>query len=140
MRHRLIMGREGTMSVPGERSGHPPRVQRGDEELPRDALVEAVPDWSLREIEAKLFGSERPSSYSLSGTETDRKLIAAEMHDFAEAVCSGRAPEADGAVGLRSVALVASALESATAGRAVTVDEVLAGDIHAWQDTLEAAV
>lgn len=140
MGHRLIAAADGTMSVPGERSGKPARVVRGDEELPPEELVAAAPDWTLNEIEARLFGDERPSSYSLTGAETDGSLIAAEMHDFVEAVRTGRAPEADGMVGLRSVALVASVLESATAGRAVTVGEVLAGDLHAWQDTLEAVV
>ncbi|MBD3292734.1 MAG: hypothetical protein GF393_07390 [Armatimonadia bacterium] len=140
MGQRLIVGAEGTMSVPGERSGKPPRVQCGDEVLPPEELVAAVPEWSLNEIEARLFGSERPSGYDRNGSQIDRRLIAAEMHDFAEAVRSGRAPEADGSVGLRSVALVASVLESATAGRVVTVEEVLAGEVHAWQDTLEAVI
>ncbi len=138
--HRLLVGAEGTMAVPGERSGKPARLQRGNDRLPPEKLVSEVPGWSLNEIEARLFGSERPASYSLESKETDRKLIAAEIHDFVEAVRSGRAPEADGAAGLRSVALVASVLEAATAGRVVTVDEVLAGDVHAWQDTLEAGV
>ncbi len=140
MSHRLIMGAEGTMAVPGERSGRPPRVRRGEDELPPEALVEAMPDWALSEMEARLFGSERPWSYSLTSAETDRKLIAAEMHDFAQAVRTGRPPEADGIAGLRSVALVASVLESAAAGRAVRVDEVLSGEVHAWQDTLEAVI
>ncbi len=139
MSRRLLIGADGTMSVPGERSGQPPRVRRGPNEMAPDELVAAVPQWRLSEIEARLFGAERPPSYSFSSAETDRRLIAAEMHDFAQAVRTGRAPEADGTVGLRSVALVASVFESAAAGRTVAVDEVLAGDMRAWQDTLEAA-
>ncbi len=139
MGHRLILGADGTMSVPGERSGQPPRVQRGSDALGPEELVAAVPNWRLSEIEARLFGDERPASYSFESAATDRKLIAAELHDFAAAVRTGRAPEADGAVGLRSVALLAAVLESSVAGRPVTIDKVLAGELHGWQDTLEAA-
>ena len=83
--------------------------------------------------------SERPASFDLDGGVTDRKLLAAEMHDFVEAIRTGRPPEADGAQGLRAVAVIHAIMESALARRPVTLDEVLDGSLHAYQDTVEAA-
>jgi len=138
MNKRLVMGSEGTADLPGDRSGQPVRVRRGEETLEGEALLAEVPDWHLSEVETRLFG-ERPASYSLQGVETDRKLIAAELHSFALAVRAGAAPEADGALGLRSVAVIGAVMESAHAGRPVIVAEVLSGELHDWQDTVENA-
>jgi len=74
---RLVIGSEGTLNMPGDRSGKPVEVRRGGETLTGDALPAALPDYALNDIETRLFG-ERPASYSLQGPETDRKLIAAE--------------------------------------------------------------
>lgn len=69
----------------------------------------------------------------------DRKLIAAEMWDFIDAVRTRRQPEADGAAGLRAVAIIYAMMESALAGHTITLKEVLSGQIHAYQDRVEAA-
>jgi predicted dehydrogenase len=135
---RLVLGSEGSLDAPRGRSGNTVTVQRGDESVSGDALLAELPDYRLNDIETRLFG-ERPASYSLQGPVTDRKLIAAEMHDFIEAVRTRRTPEADGAQGLRSVAIVYAMLESALARRPVTIQEVLDGRIHAYQDTVTSA-
>ena len=49
-------------------------------------------------------------------------------------------PEADGAQGLRALAVTQALLESATAGRKVTAAEVLEGSLHEYQDRIEAAM
>jgi len=134
---RLVLGSEGTLDMPGDRSGRPVEVRCGAEVLKDDALLAAVPQYRLNRIETRLFG-ERPASYSF-GQDTDRKLIAAELADFVEAIRTGRAPEADGATGLRSVALIYAIMESALAGRPVAVRDVLEGRVHAYQDKVEAA-
>lgn len=138
MGKRLIIGGEGTMDVPGERSGQPPTIRRGGETLTGEALLPLVPEYRLNEIETLLWG-ERPSGYQVPYPETDRKLIAAETHSFLQAIRTGSMPEADAATGLRSVAIIEAMLESSVAGRTVTIDEVLRGDLHAYQDRLEAA-
>lgn len=138
MGKRLIIGTAGTLSPSPDRSGQSPEIRRGGETLSGEALVALLPDYRLSDIEAKLW-SERPAGYALPYPETDRKLIAAEMHSFLQAIETGSQPEADGATGLRSVAIVAAMLESARAGRAVTVDEILTGSLHEYQDRLEAA-
>ena len=139
MNRRLVMGSEGTSDLPGDRSGQPVRVRRGQDVIEGEALLAELPDWRLSQVETALFG-ERPASYSLPGVETDRKLIAAEMHSFAQAVRTGAAPEADGPTGLRSVAVISAVMESALAGRPVSLDEVLSGELHEWQDTVEQAI
>jgi predicted dehydrogenase len=135
---RLIVGGTGTIDAPGDRSGRPVTIQRGSTKISGDAVVREATNYRLNEIETKLFG-ERPAQYTLPGPETDRKLIAAETHDFIEAVRTGRKPEADGAAGLRSVAIVYSILESALADKPVKVGDVVAGRVRAYQDRVEAA-
>jgi predicted dehydrogenase len=135
---RLIVGGTGTIDAPGDRSGRPVVIQRGGTKISGDAVVREATNYRLNEIETKLFG-DRPAQYTLQGPETDRKLIAAEVYDFVEAVRTGRKPEADGAAGLRSVAIVYTILESALAGRPVKVDDVLSGRVRAYQDKVESA-
>jgi len=135
---RTILGSSGTISLPPDRSGQPVQVQVGDERLTGDALAAALPEYELPAIETALFG-RKPGSYSLEGPVTDRKLLAAELHTFAEAIRGGSAPEADGHQGLRAVAMVYSVLESALIGRPVLVDEVLSGSLHTYQDMVEVA-
>jgi predicted dehydrogenase len=50
----------------------------------------------------------------------------------------GQGPETDGAEGLRDLAAAFGILESAAAGRAVTLDEVLDGRVDAWQREIDA--
>jgi predicted dehydrogenase len=135
---RLITGTEGTVDCPSGRSGQPVVVHRRGLAISEDALVRNLPDYSLNHIETVLFG-ERPGAYQLESAVTDRKLIAAELHDFAEAVRTGRSPETDAQSGLRAIALIYGVLESSLAGRTVTMDDILDGSLHAYQDRVEAA-
>ena len=113
-------------------------LRRGGETLSDEAILAALPDYGLNDIETRLFG-ERPGSFSLEGAVTDRKLLAAELYDFVDAVRTGRPPESDGAQGLRAVATIMAILESAHAGRPVTLAEVVDGRLHTYQEAVEAA-
>ncbi len=135
---RLVLGSEGTLNLSDDRSGRPVEVHRGGEMLTDDALLAELPDYHLNEVETRLFG-ERPASYSLEGSVTDRKLLAAELYDFVDAIRNNHPPEVDGATGLRSVAIIYAILESALSRRSVTVAEVIEGSLHAYQDMVEAA-
>lgn len=135
---RLIVGSAGTLNLPSDRTGQAIELRRGAETVRGDDLLALLPDHRLGEFEARLFG-QRTATYQLPGPEVDRKLIAAEMHDFLQAVATGGHPEADGETGLRSVAIVLAMLEGSLAGRPVSVQEVLDGRLHAYQDLLEAA-
>jgi predicted dehydrogenase len=63
--------------------------------------------------------------------------IATELHDFAEAVSSGRRPEVGAEEGTRSVAICLAVLESALENRPVAVEDVLAGRLDRWQASLD---
>lgn len=133
---RTIHGDAGMAAGPADRSGGPVRLQRGSEVLEGEALVAALPEFQLPEIESRLFG-ERPGGYQLQGPETDRKLIAAETADFLDAVRDGREPEVPAETGLRSVALIMALLESAESGGSVRMADVLSGTVRAFQDRIE---
>jgi predicted dehydrogenase len=135
---RLILGSGGTLDLPSDRSGRSLQLRRGEKTLSDEQLLGELPNYKLNAIESALFG-ERAASFDLEGPVTDRKLIAAEMHAFAEAIREKSIPESSGAMGLRSVAIIHAILESALAERPVTVAEVLDGSLHAYQDAVEAA-
>jgi hypothetical protein len=59
------------------------------------------------------------------------------VHDFAAAALAGRSPEVDGPTGARAVAGTLAVLESELLRRPVTVDEVLAGDVDAYQSAID---
>ncbi len=135
---RVLMGTAGTAHAANDRAGKGLKIVRDGETLEGASLLAAVPDWSLNEVETKLFG-ERPASYDLPGPETDRKLLAAEVADFADAIRDNRPPEVPGPVGLRSVALMYTMLESAVARRPIEVSEVLDGEVRVVQGLVEAS-
>jgi predicted dehydrogenase len=70
----------------------------------------------------------------------DSGYLAVEIDDFIDAVLNKRAPEVDGMGGLRALAVVYAILESGVAGREVSVDEVLTGKIHAYQDEIDQSL
>jgi hypothetical protein len=60
--------------------------------------------------------------------------------DFVTAVLDGGAPEVDGMGGLRAVAGVYAVLESGQLGQPVSVDAVMDGSVHAYQDDIDRAL
>ena len=64
--------------------------------------------------------------------------FAVEVWDFVNAVATGRKPEMDGYDGLRAKALCEACYESATAGKPVKYEDVLAGKIDAYQAPIDA--
>lgn len=126
---RIFYGTSGSLSVPGDRSGQPLRLWvrqgGGDKPVPPEAALELVPDFALDTTTAALFGGERLAAYDLPWAEIDANLLAIEQADFVAAVRERRAPEVDGAQGLRSVALIEGLLESERLGRHLALDELL---------------
>ena len=109
-------------------------------EVDDERLLELVPDFRLDDITAALFGGDRLFEYDLEFTHTDRKLIAVEYGEFGQAILDGRSPEVGGEQGARSVALAYALMESQTAARSVSVDEVLADRTNAYQDDINASL
>ena len=67
-----------------------------------------------------------------------RDTKAIQFLDFLRAVERGDDPEASGRQGLADLACAFGVLESATAGRAVTLREVLDGRVRAYQEEIDA--
>jgi predicted dehydrogenase len=134
---RTICGDQGMVDGPPDRSGQAVRLRRDGETLEGDALIASLPDFHLNDIETRLFG-ERPSSYHFGG-DTDRKLIAAELADFIDAVRQQRPPEVPATLGLRAVAVIYAIWESIHSSNPVRVEDVLSGKIHSFQDEVERA-
>ncbi len=135
---RTIFGSEGSMDLPGDRSGRRLLVQReGAVPIDDAALFDLCPNFRLDEPTARLFGGDRFFEYTNEFSATDSKLLAVEYCDFAAAI-EGEAgrPEVDGIQGARSVAMAYAWMESQVAGRAVTIDEVFEDRLNTYQSDI----
>ena len=138
---RAIFGSLGSLNLPSDRSGKRLQLFReGEETIDDERLLELVPDFRLDDITAALFGGDRLFEYDLEFSHTDRKLIAVEYGEFGQAILDGRSPEVGGEQGARSVALAYALMESQTAARSVSVDEVLADRTNAYQDDINTSL
>ena len=108
-------------------------------ELQGEEILPLLPDFQLSEITERLFG-KRVVQYELDFPSIDAKHMAIEMHDFGEAILKGTTPEVDGHLGMAAVAAIYGAYESILAGRAVSMDEVLSGQVRAYQEEIDAAL
>ncbi len=135
---RTVHGRGGSIEAPRDRTGGEVILRRAEGELSGEAIRAEIPDFHLDELTARLFDDK--VVYSKTASEADAALIAIEIHDFADAILGGRAPEVDGHLGLTAVAAVLAAYESGIAGRSVTMDEVISGKVSAYQDSIDAGI
>jgi predicted dehydrogenase len=135
-RQRTIHGRNGSMSVPRDRTGDPVTVQLGREQLSGAELREAVGGFTLDGVTAAFFGSagteyQRPSEY------VDAANIGIELDDFAQAIRAGKPVEVDGNGGLAAVAGVWALAESEHLGQAVAIADISSGALRAAQAELD---
>jgi predicted dehydrogenase len=138
---RSIFGGRGSLEIPNDRTGQPLRLTLDDGKALDDARVlDLVPEFRLDEITAALFGGDRLWRYDFPFVETDRKIIAIEYHDFADAIDRNRAPEVGPEAGTRACALSYALLESGHAGHPVPVEEVLTGRIDAYQSEIDESL
>jgi predicted dehydrogenase len=133
---RSVHGRQGALLAPGDRNGKAVILRLDGKEVRGADLLGLLPDFHLTDITERLFGPG-VVEYDLPFAAIDAKHLAIEFHDFAEAVLSGGEPEVDGYHGMTAVAAILGAYESALAGRAVTMDEVLSGKVRAYQEEID---
>tara|TARA_B100000029_G_scaffold515076_1_gene620424 strand:- start:36443 stop:37711 length:1269 start_codon:yes stop_codon:yes gene_type:complete len=138
--HRGIYGSVGSMELPGDRSGQPVTIVRDGNTLQGEQLLELIPNFALDEATSVLFGGERLWRYDFPFPETDRKLIAIEYYDFAEAIDKNCQPEVDGYMGMRSVAVSYGIMESGQAGRQVSMESMMANDINNYQQEINESL
>jgi predicted dehydrogenase len=136
---RSVHGREGSMSVPPDRSGGPVTVQRGDRTLAGASLRRALGGFRLDGVAADLLGPDG-TDYNLPFADVDAALIAIELDDFAAAIDARRAPEVDGLGGLLAVAAIWAVSEAPHAGGSVRVAYVADGTIATAQDPVDRAI
>src|SRR5690606_15456622 len=128
----------GSMEMPNDRTGRILTLYLGRDQVINDQrILDLVPDFALDRATATLFGGERLWRYDFPFEQTDRKLIAVEYDDFAGAILGEHPVEVDATQGTRSVAISYAMLESGVLGRAVTVDEVLAEQVDAYQREID---
>ncbi len=136
--HRMIFGTRGSIAAPGDRNGRPIRLTLDDgTDITDERILKHAPAYRLSPVAAQLFGGERPWTYDFDFVETDRKLIALEYHELADCIRTGTTPEVTGEVARRAVALVYTLFESHLAGRPVSLDEVEAGAVDAYQRDID---
>lgn len=136
---RTVHGRAATMMAPGDRNGRAVVVKFPNKELRGKDLLPALPNFQLNEITERLFG-KAAVEYQVNFPDVDAGHLAIEMHDFGEAVLSGRRPEVDGYLGMTAVAAILGVYESAWLGRSVRMDEVLSGQVRGYQEDIDTAL
>jgi predicted dehydrogenase len=94
-----------------------------------DGTREELPD--LFEREADVATREHFFPHGLTDT------FALCQLDWMRAIRAGDQPEMDGTEGLRDLATAYAMLESSVAGRAVSVEDVLAGRVRAYQEGID---
>ncbi len=136
---RSVHGRKGTLFAPGDRNGRAVVLKLEGREVQGEEILSLLPDFEMSEITARVFG-EKMVTYDPAEFPPDPKHMAIEMHDFGEAVLKGTAPEVDGYLGMTAVAAIYGVYESGLAGRAVSMDEMLSGQVRAYQQDIDAAL
>jgi len=132
----LIYGSEGSLKLPGSRTGRPVQLTRIDaqEPLSESEALALVPRFRLDDVTAAFFQSRRRlHSYDMPFEQIDRILIAIELQDFANAILNGQQPEVTGEEGLKAVALSYAVLESGYLRRPVSFVDVVEDKVNAYQ-------
>jgi predicted dehydrogenase len=131
--------------APGDRNGNPVVLRLEGQELKGKEILSLLPQFELNEITERLFGKggveyEPPADAAVSAFVVDAKHLAIEYHDFGEAIRNGTGPEVDGDGGMKAVAAIVGAYESALAKRSVSMESVLSGEVRQYQADIDTAL
>ena len=135
---RKIHGSQGSMTLPGDRSGGRISLQINSKgTIDDERLLELVPDFHLDAVTTDLFGGNRLWQYDSQFVDTDAKIIAIEYGDFAEAIAGNQPIEVDAYQGTRSVAISYAMLESGATGQIVHIDNMLDETVNTYQQEID---
>ncbi|MEE2754203.1 MAG: Gfo/Idh/MocA family oxidoreductase [Candidatus Latescibacterota bacterium] len=129
----LIWGTEAGIEGFGNRGSQIHLVEMDGTKVDQTTLLERFPDFELEPLADHFF----PTKVTVGDKAVDFKLIALEYHELSEAILDGRKLEIDGDGGMRDVAASHALCESSIAGRAVTMDELVAGEVYAYQQEID---
>ena len=133
---RQIHGSQGSMTLPGDRSGGLITLNiDGHGTINDQRVLDLVPDFHLDAVTADLFGGDRLWNYTF--TQGDAKNIAIEYGEFAEAIAGNRTVEVDAYQGTRSVAVSYAILESGATGQIVQMNQMLDESINTYQREID---
>ena len=135
----IIYCGEGSLKLPGSRSGRPTVVTRMGEQAPlaEQEVLDLVPGFQLDDLTSSVFGGQRTiSSYDFPYEQTDGKFIAMGLQDFANAIIEGGRPEVTGEVGRDAVALTYAFLESGHVRQPVSFADVVEDRVNAYQQEI----
>jgi predicted dehydrogenase len=136
---RSLHGRNGSMSIPRDRTGHPVVVSLGQQTLSGDELRRELGGFELQGIAAALFGADG-TEYTRPFASVDAAIIAIEIDDFLGAVAECRPAEVDGHGGLLAVAAVWAVAESQFQDGWVRIADVIDGTLSRAQDPIDDAI
>jgi len=137
---RVIFGSKGRIDAPLDRSGRPISVILDEQKsVSGDDILRSSDRFPYEGVTAKFF-PEGLTHYELPFQESDSRLIAIELYDFADALIHARKPEVDGLAGLKAVALTYSICESAFLNEPVRVKDVESGKIRGYQHEIDEAL
>ena len=129
----LIWGTEGAIEGFGNRGSQIQLVEMDGSKVEQAELLGRFPDFALEPLAEHFF----PTKVTAGDPAVDWKLIALEYHELSEAILDGRQLEVDGEEGMRDVAACHALCESSIAGRAVTMDEMVSGEVYAYQQEID---
>jgi predicted dehydrogenase len=129
---RVIHGREGFLDIPMDRTGGKVVLRTDKLELSGKDILKALPGFQLDPVTAAIFGPEGVE-YTMGPVGADAGLLAIEQHDFCEAIRTSTRPEVDGYDGTTAVAALLGVYESDRARRPVSMQELLASQVDAYQ-------
>jgi predicted dehydrogenase len=136
---RSVHGRRGSLVAPGDRNGRPVVAHLDGRRIAGADLLAELPDFAMNEVTERLYG-RGGVVYDWPFARVDAAHLAIELHDFGEAILTGRPPEVDGHLGMTAVAAIYAAYESAWLGRSVTMEEILSGRVDGYQREIDAAL
>ena len=129
----LIWGTEEAIEGFGNRGSQIRLVEMDGTKVEQSELLGRFPDFALEPLAEHFF----PTGVTVGDEAVDWKLIALEYHELSEAILDGRPLEVDGEQGMRDVAASHALCESSLAGRAVTMEEMVAGEVYAYQQEID---
>ncbi len=129
----LIWGTEGAIEGFGNRGSQIHLVEMDGTKVDQAELLKRFPDFTIEPLADHFF----PTKVTVGDKAVDWKLIALEYHELSEAILDGRKIEIDGEEGMRDVAASHALCESALAKRAVTMDELVSGEVYAYQQEID---